>query len=167
MVQPLKNGLHSRTRRPRRRTRELLLCKVCLSYLRDPAKTERLTSASLCKTTELVESSIPVSPYSKSHNKRLKRKAKQSLGLDSMTAALDEAMPEDSTSVSTSAFATATATAHPAAIKNTAPPPESFLAKRSKAENKQLTQKAKTAPNKIGEYTVNKGLTSRQRQKML
>lgn len=117
------------------------------------------------KNAELVESSIPVSPYSKSHNKRLKKKQKQSLGLDSMTAALDDAMPTASTS---SAIPVATTMRNSTATKaSIAPPPESFLAKRTKAENKQMSQKAKTAPNKIGEDTVHKSMSAKQRQKML
>lgn len=38
----------------------------------------------------LQESAIPVSPYSKSHNRRMKKKAKDSLKLGSITAALEE-----------------------------------------------------------------------------
>ncbi|KAK9897195.1 hypothetical protein P389DRAFT_54439 [Cystobasidium minutum MCA 4210] len=118
---------------------------------------------------KLTESSIPVSPYSKSHNRRLKKKQKQSLGLDSMTAALDDAMPSTSTSFNTAEFATTTRPAGSTSKVSIAPPPESFLAKRSRAENKQLTQqqKTKTAPNKIGEDTVHKSMSARQRQKML
>lgn len=116
---------------------------------------------------KLVESSIPVSPYSKSYNRRLKRKQKQSMGLDSMTAALDDAVPDlsmamlpESSSATSTRPVTSNLSAQPA-------PPESFLAKRTRTENKQLTQKAKTAQGKIGEDTVHKSMSARQRQKML
>lgn len=111
-----------------------------------------------------MESSIPVSPYSKSHNRRLKRKTKQSLGLDAVSAALDEAMPE-MLSVAVSHNSSLSA---PSVSKSQAPvPPATFLAKRTKSENQDLVQKKKTSPGKIGEDTVHRNLSSRQRQKML
>merc|ERR1712093_358922 len=105
----------------------------------------------------LIESSRPVSPYSKSHNRREKRKSKQSMGLDSMTAALDEAVPVETMSTE-SARNTQVATA-----SGQGPVPPSS----SKASASGAATSAAAVPGKIGSESRQKSLSSKQRQKML
>jgi hypothetical protein len=95
-----------------------------------------------------------VSPYSKSHQRRQKRKEKQSLGLGSITAALEEAAPavdEDG----------------PTTYRPKTAELASMLEQEQQKLQKPLVRKKPTSPGKIGEDTVSRNLSSKQRQKML
>lgn len=119
------------------------------------------------RSAGLVQSSIPVSPYSKSHQRREKRKEKQSLKLGAITAALEETTPVDLAMVDTSA----------AAAPSAAKPRTADLKQALDAESRKLTsargaatgsgKRKPTSPGKIGEDTAQKTLSAKQRQKML
>ncbi|CAD6587008.1 MAG: hypothetical protein CYPHOPRED_003759 [Cyphobasidiales sp. Tagirdzhanova-0007] len=118
-------------------------------------KKEKKKSKREALMQRLAERARPESPYSRSHNRRVKRREKQSLGLGSIEAALEEAVTPRS------------AVWEPVSI-NTIPDATVSKSKDSPILRQSQTKSKKLAlPGKIGADTTRKQLSSKQRQNML